>query len=165
MDSQLTDHFAAFAQALAQPGAPGRDAFAALHRLTDHVLGAKIFTVLALDYDAGVMRRLYSSQQDLYPEGGADPIGDTVWEQTIIGQKKPLVFAGYAEMKELLPEHEALKALGCGAMLNLPVVYDGKSIGTINILHEDGRYSPERLKNAPLLIAPAAALLLAVRAE
>jgi len=159
MSDPLLAELTAFSHALAQGEGQPRAAYAAMHKLTDAVLGAKLFTILLIDQDAGVMRRLYSSDHVIYPEGGVDPIGDTIWERTIIGEKKPLVNWDYEELKTLLPEHATLRALGLGAMLNLPIVVGGKTIGTLNILHEDGRYTPERLIEAEA-IKPAAATVL-----
>jgi GAF domain-containing protein len=159
----MSDHLLAaltrFSHVLAEKNGQPRAAFSALHALADTVLGANLFTVLLLDYEHGVMRRLYSSNPVIYPEGGADPIGDTIWERTIIGEQKPLIMEDYAALRQLLPEHETLRALGLGAMLNLPIVVGGTTIGTLNMLHDDGRYTPERVAAAEAL-KPAAAVLL-----
>lgn len=160
----MPDHLLAaltkFSHALAQNSGHPRAGFSALHALADAVVGANLFTVLLLDYEHGVMRRLYSSDKVIYPEGGADPIGDTLWERTIIGEQKPLVMKDYQALRQLLPEHETLRALGLGAMLNLPIVVAGKTIGTLNMLHDDGRYTAERLAAAEALKPPAATMLL-----
>jgi GAF domain-containing protein len=160
----MSDHLLAaltkFSLALAQKNGHPRAAFSALHALADAVVGANLFTVLLLDYEQGVMRRLYSSDKVIYPEGGADPIGDTLWERTIIGEQKPLVMEDYQALRQLLPEHETLRALGLGAMLNLPIVVGGKTIGTLNMLHEDGRYTPERVAAAEALKPAAVTMLL-----
>jgi len=37
-------------------------------------------------------------------------------------------------------DHALIASLGCGSVLNVPVVWDGRSLGTINLLHEEGWY-------------------------
>ena len=37
-------------------------------------------------------------------------------------------------------DHALIASLGWGSVLNLPVVWDGRTLGTINLLHEEGWY-------------------------
>jgi len=37
-------------------------------------------------------------------------------------------------------DHELILSLGCASVLNVPVVWDGRTLGTINLLHEAGWY-------------------------
>lgn len=155
-----TNPHAAFAAELAKVSGQPEVAYKALHELTNRVIGTKLFTILSLDYDAGVMRRLYSDNLELYPVPGADPIGDTVWEQTIIGKREPLVLNSADALKAVLPEYPKLEALGCKSMLNLPIVVFGSSIGTLNMLNVEGHFTDERVAEAYALTAAAATCLL-----
>ena len=37
-------------------------------------------------------------------------------------------------------DHELIHSLGCDAILNVPVVYDSVTLGTVNLVHEEGWY-------------------------
>lgn len=154
------DPHIAFASALAEPGGQPQRAYEALRALTNAVVGTKLFTILALDHAGGYMHRLFSDNLELYPVPGADAIGNTVWERTIIGKRQPLVLNTAAELAAVLPEYPKLAALGCHSMLNLPIVVGGVSIGTLNMLGGEGHFSPERVARAFSLTAAAATCLL-----
>jgi hypothetical protein len=151
---------AAFAASLAQPQNQPEAGFAALHAFADALVGAKIFTVLAFDFGRQEVKRLHTSDPVLYPAGATDKLYDTIWERTLIGEKKPLVLNDHAALSTLLPEVDKLRAKGAGAMLNLPVVIGGEVLGALNMLHDSGRYTSERVGEAEALVPGAAALLL-----
>jgi len=151
---------AVFAAALAQAESQPQAGFSALHAYADALVGAKIFTVLAFDFDRQEMRRLFTSDPVLYPAGAVDRLGDSVWERTLIGAKKPLVLNDYEALSSLLTEAAELRQKGAEAMLNLPVVVAGAVLGALNMLHDSGRYTPERVAQAQALVPGAAALLL-----
>lgn len=160
-----TNPYAAFAAELAPAAEQPLRAYRALHALANEIVGARLFTILALDYDAGVMRRLYSDHKDLYPVPAADAIGDTVWEQTIIGKREALVLNSAEALKAVLPEYPSLEALGHKSMLNLPIVVWGTSIGTLNMLNVEGHFTPERVAKAYELTTAAALCLLLARSH
>ena len=149
----------ALAEAIALADQP-QAGFAALHLLAEAVVGAKMFTVLAFDFPNNVMVRLYSTNEAIYPTNAADPITDSIWERTLIGERRPLVLNDPEAMATLLPNVPELVDLGCEAMLNLPVVIAGKTIGAVNMLAETGRYTAERVESAKALAPAAAALIL-----
>ena len=78
-------------------------------------------------------------------------------------ERRPLVLNDPQAMSTLLPNVPELLALGCGSMLNLPVVVRGKPLAALNLLHEAGKYSPERVTAAADLAPAAAAILLWMR--
>lgn len=151
---------AIFAAALAQPQNQPQAGFAALSAYADALVGAKIFTVLGFDLARQQVTRLYTSDAGLYPADATDKLYDTVWERTLLGEKKPLVLNDYEALASLLPEAGKLRALGAEAMLNLPVVVAGEVLGALNMLHESGRYTAELVAEAQALAPAAAALLL-----
>ena len=151
---------ATFAAALALPQNQPGAGFSALHAYADALVGAKIFTVLAFDIERQEVKRLHSSDPDLYPAGATDRLYDTIWGRTLLGEKRPLVLNDYEALTTLLPEAATLRARGVEAMLNLPVVVAGNVLGALNMLHDSGRYAPERVAEAQALAPAAAALLL-----
>ena len=159
MDSRPPD-FTAVANALAAAAPQPETTFEALRRYADELVGARMFTVLVFDFPRHVMRRLYSTNTDIYPVGADDPITETVWERTLIGERLPLVLNSPEAMATLLPNVPELVALGCEAMLNLPIVVAGRSLGAINMLDRNGTYTADRVEAAKVLVPAAAAIVL-----
>jgi GAF domain-containing protein len=160
MDKPMTAAHIAFADALAQPDGQPAAALEALHHLADELVGARMFTILVFDFPRRVAHRVYSNEQRIYPVGVDDPLGDGVWERTLTQDKKPLVLNSPEAMATLLPNTDELVGLGYGAMLNLPVIVAGTPLAAINILHDAGRYTAERVETAKVLVPAAAAILL-----
>jgi hypothetical protein len=158
MPAPAADHLA-FARVLAAPEDQPAASFAALHTLAKELVGARMFTVLVFDFPARLMWRRYSTAPDIYPVDVADPLGDTIWERTLINDRQPLVLNSPEAMATLLPNVPELVGRGCEAMLNLPIVVAGEAIGAVNMLAEAGRYTAERVEAAQALVPGAAAIL------
>jgi hypothetical protein len=58
-------------------------------------------------------------------------------------------------------DHALIASLGCAAVLNLPVVYDGRVLGTVNLLHEAAWYAETDIAVGLIFAALAAPALLA----
>src|ERR1700744_3931275 len=102
MDNHFSAGDIAPAPALSQPHNQPHTAFAGLHAAAERLAGARLFTVLAFDFDRGQARRPYSSDEAIYPVGAGDPIGSTFWEETLIEKRQPLVLNSPAAMATLL---------------------------------------------------------------
>ncbi|HET7090478.1 MAG TPA: hypothetical protein VFL17_17725 [Anaerolineae bacterium] len=50
---------------------------------------------------------------------------------------------GPADIVSAFDDHETILGLGLGSVLNIPVVFKGRCVGTMNLLHEAGWYGPE----------------------
>jgi len=133
----------------------------ALEALAQVVVGAKLFTVMKVDWANDRSGRVYSSDPEAYPVSGTKPINRTYWFDTIHTQRKPFVANTIAGIAEVFPDHETIWSLGCGSVLNYPVSIGGDMIGTVNMLHEEHFYTPERVAAAELLSLPAKTAFLA----
>jgi len=127
----------------------------ALEALAQVVVGAKLFTVMKVDWANDRSGRVYSSDPVSYPVSGTKPINRTYWFDTIHTQRKPFVANTIAGIAEVFPDHEIIWSLGCGSVLNYPVSVGGDMIGTVNMLHEEHFYTPEKVKAADILSLPA----------
>lgn len=127
------------AQALASPGQP-EAGFAALDRAFAEILGHKLFTILLFHADTGDSERFYSNQPEAYPVGGRKPLNPTFWTRQVLEGQKPYLGRSYDDIRAVFFDHELIRSLGCESVLNLPVVLDGRTLGTINLLHEAGWY-------------------------
>jgi hypothetical protein len=132
-------HVAAVVEALARAGQP-RALFAALDRAMGATLGHRLFTVLRYDPEAQESERLYTSQAGAYPVGGRKPVRPTPAMTRLFGERRPYIGRTAADIRASFPDAELILSLGCESVLNLPVLFDGRVLGTINLLHSAGWY-------------------------
>ncbi len=137
-------HLETFRAALA--GATTSEAaFDALCMLTQATVGAKLFTIMSVDMAAGVARRNYSSDPVSYPTSGTKPVQHNSWFEIVHGQGECFVANTLAEIAEVFPDHVVIGGLGCGSVVNLPIVLGGSLVATMNILHEEHYYTEARV--------------------
>ncbi|WP_376100590.1 GAF domain-containing protein [Roseomonas sp. CCTCC AB2023176] len=157
-------HFAAVAAAVAAPGQPGA-LFAALEAGMRGAIGHRLFTILVADPEAGHSQRFYSNMPDAYPVGGRKPIAPTPWFARVLGEGDCYVGRSYDDIRDVFYDHELIRSLGCESVLNVPVRWDGRSLGTLNLLHEAGFYSEADVATGRLFAALAVPGLLAVHRQ
>jgi hypothetical protein len=137
-------HLTLVAQALGQAGQPGV-LFAALDRATGATLGHRLFTVLRYHPDAEESERLYTSQGAAYPVGGRKAVRPTSSTARVFGERRPYIGRTAADIRASFADAELILSLGCESVLNLPVVFDGRVLGTVNLLHAAGWYDERDL--------------------
>ena len=136
-------------------------AFVALHRLADALVGTKLFTVTTVDMEAGLARRAYTSDPISYPATGTKPIVRDAWFEIVHGRHETFVANTLADIAAVFPDHQLIGSLGCGSVINLPVLRLGELVATVNLLHTERHYTPERVERVAMdLTLPAMATLL-----
>lgn len=139
------------AASLRAAGQPGQ-ALAALDQVLRQRPGHKLFTVLLVDEARGVSRRIYTSDPIAYPCGGTKPLrrASAFYEQVLVAGE-PRICRTAGDCREAFPDFAQIAALGCGSALNYPVRFDGASLGSLNLLHEEGWYGAESLPDMDVL--------------
>ena len=132
-------HLRSVAAAIAATGQPGAS-FAALDRAMQAVFGHRLLTVLQFHPESGESERRYNSNTTAYPIGGRKPLNPTFWSQQVLVEHRPWIGYDADDIRAVFFDHALIASLGCDAMLNLPVVHDGKALGTINISNAAGWY-------------------------
>lgn len=135
------DRFTAALSAATDPIAP----FAALHRLTTDVVGARLFTVTTVEDQGRLARRSYSSHPVEYPVTGTKIVEPSRWNTIVLDQRQCFVANTLAEIAEVFPDHELIGSLGLGSVVNMPVILRGEIGATLNLLDIEGHYTPERV--------------------
>jgi hypothetical protein len=71
-----------------------------------------------------------------------------------------------SDIAKVFPDHQLIGFLGCGSVVNLPVLRAGQLVATVNLLDAEGHYTPERVERvaAELTLPAMATLLMADRA-
>lgn len=137
------------------------DLYPALQAATAEIAGHRLFTLMSLDPARGEAARIFTSHPDEYPVGGRKPLGDmTAWGRIVIEGRQPWIARDMDDIRGAFFDHELIARLGCASCLNMPVVDDDapggpRVIGTMNLLHEAGHYTPDHAAR----LAPFAALL------
>lgn len=133
-----------FDTALAAATTPD-EAWAALQDLVQGTVGAKLFTIMTVDMEARLARRAYSSDPVNYPAAGTKEITPNRWFDHVHGKGLTFVANTLAEIDTVFPDAELIGKLGCGSVINLPITEGGTLKATMNILHEEQHYTPERV--------------------
>lgn len=136
------EHLARVARAMGEPEQPAA-LFAALDRATAAVIGHTLFTLMVWHAASSETERVYSNQPAPYPVGGRKHFADTPWSRHLLREGRPYVGRTRADIRESFPDHELIFSLGCASVLNVPVVWRGRVLGTMNLLHEEGWYGDD----------------------
>lgn len=129
------------AAALAGEDQP-ESAFTAAQEAFTTVVGAKLFTLMVLDEKAGEAIRIHSNMPDAYPVSGRKNLGRmTGWGEHVLGGRRAYIGHTAEDIEWAFFDHELIATLGCASVLNLPVLWDGAILGTVNLLHEAHYYS------------------------
>lgn len=149
----MTSSLDTLAPVLAQPGQP-KTLYRALEAETRRLIGHKLFTLLYVDGQE--VARVYSSNLAAYPVFGRKPMGPTPWGQHVLEGKAPYLGADMAAIRWAFFDHELIASLGLGSVINIPIVHDGATIGTMNLLDAEHHYTQAHVAPvaalAPLLI-------------
>jgi hypothetical protein len=149
----MSDDLVALSRLLAEPGQPEM-LFRAFDAATKRLVGHELFTLLYLDGDE--VARCYSNRPTEYPVSGRKPMNATPWGDHVLKGKKSFLGRDKAAIRWAFFDHELIYSMGLGSVINVPAVYDGQVIGTINILAPEFFYKEEHIapveRLAPLLV-------------
>lgn len=137
---------------------PTEALFKAVETATADIVGHKLFTLLYVAPTGKRVKRLYTNMPKEYPVGGYKEIKDTPWHQRVVREKRAWVGYDADDIKWAFPDHALILSLGCESAMNVPVVYGGRLLGTMNLLDAKGHYKetdPDRCAAfAALLVGP-----------
>lgn len=123
-------------------------------------VGAVIYSCSTFDLAAGTSRRIYTNLPDIYPVSGLKEIAPNAWTAQVLDRRLAFVANTLDDIAQVFPDHPIIKSLGCGSVINMPVYLAGRFMGTVNVLHEAGYYTPARVA-ALHALRPAAMLAFA----
>ncbi|WP_394362097.1 GAF domain-containing protein [Amycolatopsis sp. SB7-3] len=111
---------------------------------TRATIGVRLFTVLAWVPERRALRRVHSSHPVEYPVGGEKTVEVAAgWLERCITGQEPYFGPDSAAVREIFADHELIDSLGCGAVINVPVVDDGRTLGVLNLLDAEGHYDED----------------------
>ncbi|MDR6860442.1 GAF domain-containing protein [Variovorax guangxiensis] len=113
----------------------------------DHELrrfpGHRLFSVLAIDGTLAASRRLYTSDPASYPCGGTKPLHhDSDFFREVVMAGRARICTDREACRRAFPDHALIDALGCRSAINVPIRHGGRTIGSLNLLHQEHWYQP-----------------------
>jgi GAF domain-containing protein len=143
--------------ALKRPGQP-QPFYPVLDQAVRDTVGHILFTLLYRAPDGKRVKRIYTNMPKEYPVGGFKEVTATPWSARLIDQQRAYVGYTADDIRWAFFDHELILSLGCESVINMPVIYDGRVLGTMNLLAGPRHYSETDVKTlepfAALLIAP-----------
>jgi len=122
--------------------------FARLGERIHDIIGTRLFSATVFDMESRQSRRVYSENTDAYPVGGFKPISDGLWSDTVLVRHQIFHTLSIDKIAEVFFDWELIRSLGNESNANIPTIVGGEVIGTINLLHEAGYYTADRLARA-----------------
>lgn len=119
--------------------------YRALYELTQDMIGVRLFTVMETDVDKGEGCRVWSNQPDVYPTSGRKVLPRNHWFEVVIDRQEPFIANTIEEIDAVFPDADLIAQLGCGSVVNLPVVDGPRAIGSVNLLDHTGSFTPGRV--------------------
>lgn len=114
-------------------------------------VGVTLFTASVIADAGSSMARIYTSHPEVYPVGGKKTLtGDTnpVWLEQVLRGQRPFLGADKDAVRAFFFDSATIESLGCGAIVNVPVVSDGETIGSMNFLAPEGSYDQDSVDEA-----------------
>lgn len=120
-------------------------------------VGSLLTTASVYDVAQMLSRRVWTDDAAAYPTGNFKRLEPNRYFATVIEGKTPFHSTTIEEIATVFFDWEKIQSLGFESNLNLPAIADGEVIGTINLLHRKGHFTPDRVA-AALVWQPVATL-------
>jgi hypothetical protein len=136
------------------------DGLAALDQALRRHPGHKLFTVLAIDRDRDLVQRIYTNDAVAYPLGGVKPLHrESDFFRQVVQAGVSRICRNRAECHAAFSDHRLIDQLGCESAINVPIRHKGETLGSLNLLHASGWYTPQMIPDLNRFAALAASLL------
>ena len=137
--------------------------FKAIAQIAARRVDAGLVTVMRHHAAEQEVERLYSSNTQAYPVGGRKQKRDTGWSRKVLAEHQVLLSAGDDGIRESFEDHAIIFGLGLHSCVNVPLVSNGKCVGTLNVLRPQAEWSEEQVTLARALGLAALAGVLALK--
>lgn len=132
-------------------------------------LGSILVTVTVITPDGTEVARVHSTHPEMYPVGGRkrmDPSQTSpLWTEQVVTGQRPFLGADREAVRSYFFDWETIESLGCGAIVNTPVVKDGVTIGSVNFLGPEHSLDENAVEIATEITLAATGAVLTARNE
>ena len=114
-------------------------------------MGVKLFTVLAFRDGGAQMERIFSSHPTEYPVGGRKIVAYDVapdWLSACLTEQVPYFGRTSEDVRRIFKDWALISSLGCGSIINVPIVDGGVTRAALNILDAEGAYTDDDVDTA-----------------
>jgi hypothetical protein len=160
MNRVLTPDDIAHAMEVAASSADTHAAYAAVDELAQRTIGHRLFTVMRYLPEAVEVERLYSSNPSAYPPGGRKPKRGTPWGDVVLDRGEVFIAADAEGVRAAFSDYALLSQLGINAIMNVPIRFRGRVLGTMNLSHEAGYFTSDMIVPGRILATLLVPLLL-----
>ncbi|UEC01690.1 GAF domain-containing protein [Burkholderia vietnamiensis] len=157
--SSISRYVAALATCARQEGAPDT-LLQAIADAARNLIGCKLFTVMVFDAERFTVTRVFTSAPQEFPLGQTKQKTRDGWAKGTLMTHQVNRMNTFDEISRAFEDGAILARMGIGAMLNVPVVYAGRCLGTMNLSHEAGWFTLEHERIGLVLAAFLAPTLL-----
>ena len=117
-----------------------------IDKIVHSLIGHKLITFTVIDEKLKFCERVYSNNNKIYPILGQKKMPKNIWSIKVLKNKQHFVCKTKKDIKKIFYDYETIFSLGCGSIINLLILFQGKPIGTVNILNKENYYSNKDLK-------------------
>jgi GAF domain-containing protein len=133
--------------------------FREVYELACETIGCKLFTIMSFDADCYEVERLFTNTPAIYPLGGRKKKRGSAWSLQTLENMQPFRATTPDGIRAAFDDHAVMFDMGLGSILNIPVAYDGRCVGTMNLTHVEGWYTQAHEETGILLASFLAAPL------
>ena len=119
--------------------------FRAIEDVATRRVDAGLVAMMRHDAFASTVERLYSSNPQVYPVGGKKTKRDTAWGRKVLTEHRVLVSAGDEGLRQSFDDHATIIGLGLHSCVNVPLVGEGKCVGTMNISRAQAEWNDDEI--------------------
>ena len=138
-------------------GASGAKDAATLYRLVDAVvqkrIGYQLFTIMRIYEGGQEVERVYSSNEKAYPILGRKTKKGTHWGDKVLGRGQIHIARDKEEVKKVFEDYELIWSLGVGSIMNVPVSFRGRQLGTMNVSGTENQFGEADIRAARAIAA------------
>jgi hypothetical protein len=125
--------------------------YRAVERIAAETVGFVFLTALRYNEAEACVQRLHSSNEQAYPVGGKKPLSKIKESHAALDSGEVFLAADRAAVKEAFFDHDLIFSLGSTAILNAPIRFGGRRLGTLNFCGVENTYGPDEVRKAKLL--------------
>ena len=150
----------AHAMEVAASSADPHAAYAVVDDLAQRTIGHRLFTVMRYLAETVEVERLYSSNPSAYPPGGRKPKQGTPWGDVVLDRGEVFIAPDADGVRAAFSDHALLFQMGISAIMNVPIRFRGRVLGTMNLSHEAGHFTSDMIAPGRILAALLVPMLL-----
>lgn len=145
--TELDHDLRALATTWQEPGQPGTT-FEAAGSVFQRHIGFGLYTITHILPGGLEVERLHSTNPAAYAVGGRKPVVASAYRDQVFGSLRPFLGRKPADFIPFFPDHPFIVSLGLGAVINVPLVFNGTALASVNLLHREGAYDDHHLEPA-----------------